>query len=91
MSFANLRQDYIPFPATKQATPQLAAEIEDFAPIASPALALQEHLARHTVPAPATDIQKWSPRRSLALIIAASAALWLAILMVGAQASKLIA
>jgi len=40
---------------------------------------------------PAVDIQKWSPRSSLALIVSASIALWLAILMGGAEVAKLIA
>jgi hypothetical protein len=54
-------------------------------------LALQQRLAQHTAASTATDLEKWSPRRSLALIVSASAALWMAILMAGSEVSKLIA
>ena len=56
-----------------------------------PADAPQQRLAQHAAAGSATDIQKWSPRRSLALIVSASIVLWMAILMAGAEAIKLIA
>jgi len=89
MALAKLREDDLP--ATAAPAPQLSAQVEDFAPAPSPALALQQHLAQRAAAAVAPDVEKWSPRRSLALIVSASAALWLAILMVGAEATKLIA
>lgn len=88
MALAKLRQDYSP-PAAP--APQLSTELGDFAPAPSPALALQKQLAQRAVIATSTDVEKWSPRRSLALIVTASAALWLALLMAGAEATKLIA
>lgn len=90
MPLAKLRQDYTPLqPATQAA--QRTAEIGDIVPAPSPALALQRRLAQHAAAAQATDIEKWSPRRSLALIVSVSAALWLAILMAAAEAIKAVA
>ncbi len=88
MAVAKLREEYLSTPASAAPAPQLSS---DFAPAPSPVLALQQHLAQRTVAAAATDIDKWSPRRSLALIVSASAALWLAILMMGTEATKLVA
>jgi len=90
MPLAKLRQDHVPTPSAAPG-PQLSAELEGVAATPSPALALQQHLAQRAIATPATDIEKWSPRRSLALIVSASAALWLAILMTGAAATKLVA
>jgi hypothetical protein len=90
MPFAKLRQDYTPLP---QAQPVVrpSADLDDFAPAHSPARALQQQLAQSAMVASAADADKWSPRRSLALIVTSSAALWLAILMAGAEASRMIA
>jgi hypothetical protein len=90
MPLAKLHEDYTPLPSGK-ATPQLSGEADQFAPAPSPALALQQRLAQHAATSTATDLEKWSPRRSLALIVSASAALWMAILMAGSEVSKLIA
>lgn len=90
MPLAKLRQDYTPTPSAAPA-PQIDAEPDNFQAAPSPALALQQQLAQRAVAAPATDIERWSPRRSLALIVSASAALWLAILMAGTEATKLVA
>jgi len=90
MSLAKLRQDHMPTPSAAPA-PQLSTELEGLAAAPSPALALQQRLAQRAIAVPASDVEKWSPRRSLALIVSASAALWLAILMTGAAATKLIA
>jgi hypothetical protein len=89
MAVAKLREDYQPAPAS--ATPQLSSDLGDFTATPSPVLALQQQLAQRAIAATATEVDKWSPRRSLALIVSASAALWLAILMMGAEATKLIA
>lgn len=88
MAVAKLREDYQAAPVPAAPAPEVSS---DFAPAPSPALALQQHLAQRAVAVGATDIDKWSPRRSLALIVSASAALWLAILMMGTEATKLIA
>jgi len=90
MALAKLRQDETPAPAAAPA-PQLSTRIDGFAATPSPAVALQQRLAQHAAAGSATDIQKWSPRRSLALIVSASIVLWMAILMAGAEAIKLIA
>ena len=90
MPLAKLHEDYTPLPPGKPA-PQLSGEADQFTPAPSPALALQQRLAQHAAAGTATDLEKWSPRRSLALIVSASAALWMAILMAGAEVSKLIA
>jgi len=89
MALAKLREDDLP--ATAAPAPQLSTDLENFQAAPSPALALQQQLAQRAIVAPAPEIEKWSPRRSLALIVSASAALWLAILMAGAEATKLIA
>jgi hypothetical protein len=89
MPIAKLRQDYAqPSP---QATPQLTTELDGFAPTLSPALALQRQLAQHATTANGAEVAKWSARRSVTLIVSASIALWLAILVAGAEASKIIA
>jgi len=90
MPLAKLRQDYTPTPSAAPA-PQLSSELENFQAAPSPALALQQQLAQRAIAAPAADADKWSPRRSLALIVSVSAAMWMAILMAGAEATKLVA
>ena len=73
MPLAKLRQDYVPTPSAAPA-PQLTTELEGFAAAPSPALVLQQQLAQRAIAAPAVNVEKWSPRRSLALIVSASAA-----------------
>ena len=90
MPIAKLRQDYAPTPAAAPA-PQLSTELDNFQAAPSPALALQQHLAQRAVAVPASNVEKWSPRRSVALIVSASVALWMAILMAGTEATKLVA
>jgi hypothetical protein len=90
MALAKLRQDE-PSAATIAPAPQLSTKIDGFPATPSPAVALQQRLAQHAAAGSATDIAKWSPRRSLALIVSASVVLWMAILMAGAEAIKLIA
>lgn len=88
MALAKLQQDYSP---SATPAPQLSTELDGFAPAPSPALALQKQLAQRAVIATTTDAQKWPPRQSLALIVTASLALWMALLMAGSEATKLIA
>jgi hypothetical protein len=90
MPVAKLRQDPVQT-APAAPAPQLSTDLENFAATPSPVLALQQQLAQRAVVAPAANADKWSPRRSLALIVSASAALWMAILMMGAEATKLVA
>ena len=90
MPLAKLRQDDLPTPS-EATSPQLSADLDSATPASSPALVLQQQLAQRTVTLAAPDTDKWSPRRSLALIVSASAALWMAILLAGAEATKLIA
>ncbi len=89
MAVAKLREEYLSAPASAAAPASQSGT--DFAPTPSPALALQQHLAQRTIAVAATDVDRWSPRRSLALIVSASAALWMAILMMGTEATKLVA
>ena len=90
MPLAKIREDYTPLPSTPPAPP-VTTELEGFAPVHSPARALQQQLVQRATTVNTVNVQKWSPRRSLALIVSVSAALWMAILMAGAEASKLIA
>jgi hypothetical protein len=90
MPLAKLRQDHKPTPSAKAAK-QIGSDLDGLAATPSPAFALQQRLAQHAIVVPAADVDKWSPRRSLALIVSASAALWLALLMMGVEAFKLIA
>jgi hypothetical protein len=90
MPLAKLRQDYTPTPSAAPA-PQLSTDLEGLKAAPSPALVLQQQLAQRTVAMPVPHVEKWSPRRSLALIVSASAALWMAILMAGAETAKLVA
>jgi len=90
MPVAKLRQDEMPAPSAAPA-PQTSSEPETFEATPSPVLTLQQRLLDRAAVTPKTDVEKWSPRRSLALIVSASVALWLAILMVGAEVTKLIA
>ena len=90
MPLAKLRQDPVPTPSAAPA-PQLTSEVEGFAAAPSPALALQQQLTQRAIIAPVTDGDRWSARRSLAVIVSASVALWMAILMMGAEATKLVA
>jgi hypothetical protein len=92
MALPKLRQDEMTTRSAAPApAPEVGAEDEDFAPAPSPVLKLQQRLAKRALAAAAPDAEKWSPRRSLALIVSASAALWLAILMIGTEATKLVA
>jgi len=90
MPLAKLRQDHMSTPSAAPA-PQLSTELDGVAATPSPALALQQQLAQRAMSVQAANVEKWSPRSSLALIVSVSAALWLAILMTGAEATKLIA
>lgn len=90
MALAKLRQEEMAAPSAAPA-PQLSTDIDDFAATPSPALALQQQLARRALAATAPEVQKWSARRSFALIVSASAALWVAILMSATEATKLVA
>jgi hypothetical protein len=91
MAVAKLREDHKVAQAPAAAAPQLSSDLTDFVATPSPALALQQHLAQRAIAATAPHVDKWSPRRSLALIVSASAAMWLAILMIGAETAKLLA
>jgi hypothetical protein len=91
MAVAKLREDHMSAQAPATAAPQLSTNLTDLVATPSPALALQQHLAQRAIAATAPNVEKWSPRSSLALIVAASAAMWLAILMIGAETVKLIA
>jgi len=84
MPLGKTRQDYVSLPAAKP-MPPLTGNIDNVAASPSPARALQFQLERHAAEQPLPDVQKWSSRRSLAFIVTASAALWMALILAGAQ------
>lgn len=88
MPLAKIREDYTPLPSAQPAPPA-TTEQSGFVPVDSPARALQQRLIQRSAASHSTA-QKWSPRSSLALIVSVSAALWIAILMAGVEATKLI-
>ena len=90
MPLAKLRHDYVPLPAGSP-MPQLTGNIDGLAAIASPARRLQEQLERHAVEQGTSKIEKWSQRRAVAFMIGASAALWMALIVAGAQVAHAIA
>lgn len=55
----------------------------------SPAVALQQRLEQGVAPKASPD--RWAPRHAMAVIVASSFALWVAILEAGAQAVHAIA
>jgi len=73
-----LRQDYTPIPVRAfQAPTHLTGDLSAAIAAPSPARALQEKLEFST--GVSLD-EKWSPRRSLALIIVSASTLWLAVI-----------
>lgn len=84
MPLGKLRQDYVALPAMKPMA-QLTGNIDGASATPSPARALQQQLEMHASDRPQVGGAKWSPRRSLAFIVAASAALWMALILAGAQ------
>ena len=83
-------RENLPLPEPK-AKPKISGSVETLVATASPARLLQERLERHAALSPTPGIQKWSQRRALTFIVTSSAALWMAILVAGAQAVKVIA
>jgi hypothetical protein len=90
MPVEKLRHDYPPA-SPVAAAPRLTTDLDGVTAAPSPARLLQEQLAQGAAAARLPVEEKWSPRRSLAFIVTTSAALWMAILMVGAQTVKLVA
>ena len=90
MPLGKLREDYVPFPASGPASP-LTGDVDGFSATPSPARALQHKLELHTAEQALGNIEKWSPRRALAFIIAASAALWMALILAGAEVARVVA
>ncbi len=89
MPVRKLREDY----ALSKAKPvaQLTGNIDGVAAMPSPARSLQQQLEMHAANQILPHVEKWSPRRALAFIVAASAALWMALIVAGAQVVRLIA
>ena len=88
MPIGKLRQDFMPLP-TPAPMPQLTANVDGAAATPSPARALQQQLEHRALGAQSTP--KWSERRALAFIVASSCALWMGLLLAGAQVVRLIA
>ena len=73
------------------AHPRISAASEGYVPAPSPARVLQQRLRSQSSVAVASAVDKWSTRRSLALIVTSSCALWLAILSAATQAAHVVA
>ncbi|UAK22978.1 hypothetical protein [Sphingomonas nostoxanthinifaciens] len=86
MPLAKLRPDY----ETSNARPA-PRSADGATAIASPARILQDRIERHAQLGAMQDIEKWSPRRTLAFIVVTTAALWAAIIAGAAQAIHAIA
>jgi len=68
---------------------QPAAAAMEAAP--SPARMLQQLLEERNAEYPEPHVEKWSQRRALAFIVTSAAALWMALLVAGAEAAKALA
>ena len=90
MPLAKLRPDFVPLPAATP-LPQLTANVDGAAAVPSPARALQQQLEQRAEEAMGRDLARWSPRRTLAFVVTTSAALWMALLMAGAQVAHAVA
>ena len=88
MPLGKLRQDFVPLPASRP-IPQITGNIDGVAPAPSPARALQQQLEYRARSAQREE--KWSQRRALGFIVASSCALWMALLIAGAQAAGMVA
>jgi hypothetical protein len=88
MPVPKLREDH----ALSSAKPaaRLTGNIDGVAAMPSPARSLQQQLEMHAA-SQVLQGEKWSPRRALAFIVAASAALWMALIVAGAEIARLIA
>jgi len=72
-----LRQDYTPIPVRAfQPQTRITGDLSTAIAAPSPARVLQEKLELHT----SGSLDKWSPRRSLALVIVSASTLWLAVI-----------
>jgi hypothetical protein len=89
MARPQVRETLVPAGSQGQASP--SPELRGASPTRSPALTLQEELARRAVLASTPEIEKWSPRNALVLIVTVSAALWMALAIAAAEAAQLIA
>lgn len=78
MPLAKLCPD--PAPDALPAGPRPSASLDRVGAHPSPVRTLQQQLERHAIEAAGPELERWSPRRSLALIVAASTALWMGIL-----------
>ena len=75
-----LRQDYTPIATPAEPRVRVSSNLAGAISAPSPARALQEQLELRT----GISVEdKWSPRRSLALIVASATLLWLAVLALG--------
>jgi hypothetical protein len=89
MPVRKLREDHAPL--TAKPVTRLTGNIDGVAAMPSPARSLQQQLEMHAANQILPHVEKWSPRRALAFIVAASAALWLALIVAGAEVVRIIA
>ncbi len=90
MPVRKLREDYTP-QSTAQPAPRLTGNIDGVAAMHSPARSLQQQLEMHAANQILPHVEKWSPRRALAFIVATSAVLWMGLIVAGAELVRLFA
>lgn len=90
MPLGKLREDYVPLPASRTDA-MLSAEAAGFAATPSPVRALQQQIELRAIGQAAPRIEKWSPRHAIVFIVAASAAMWMTLIVAGAQIARAVA
>ena len=74
----------------EQAARVVAARESSMA-VQSPARLLQQLLDERNAAFPEQHVERWSQRRAVAFMVAAASGLWIAILVAGAQAARVLA
>jgi hypothetical protein len=75
----------------QQGASSVASPRESSMSVQSPARVLQRLLDERNSAFPEPHVERWSQRRTVAFLVASASALWLAILVAGAQAARLLA
>ena len=83
MALGQLRQDYRTIPQSRAVAPT-SVDVGGVDAAPSPVLQLQQRLRNGVSAEP--QVTKWPAYQSVALIVSASTALWMALLMSGAKA-----
>ena len=75
----------------EQGESRVTAAREGAMVVQSPARLLQQLLDERNAAFPDPQVERWSQRRAVAFMVAAASTLWIAILVAGAQAAKVLA